>query len=331
MIEFRFGMISACMSLMMASVGADTMTCQDIKDHYKKEECCGNPDQMLSTVPGAGSCPYNFDKPLCAKAEVQAPRDLSDGAKGDKRPKAATLNVDQTNALPLTNVHFHYGAEHKSNSYSDGTLAEQYDAKHSDHRRLGARRLAGDVRPGFMCSNEGLSEDDLKPYEFQHCKGQVYVGKSYEVHYVHSSAGYTSEQKTDLGVDGIDDGLGGAANGRGLLNPMITVQGQVFHIVQGAADVQDMLHGWTVVGHDNSVMYPGSTTGPSHTNEVCSPYSITWHVDKDCHHVSPESFDRLCEQMMTQYGLEGDTYPHGSRILVDRKWVAQDEYVVPLA
>ena len=77
----------------------------------------------------------------------------------------------------------------------------------------------------------------------------------------------------------------GAANGRGLLNPMIVVQGQIFQIVNGAATVDDMLHGWTVVGHDNSVMYPGSTTGQSHDNEVCSPYSITWHVDKDCHQV----------------------------------------------
>jgi len=316
----------------MTLVGADSMTCQDIKTHYQEEECCGKPDKMLSTVPGAGSCPYNFNKPACANAEVQAPRDLSDGAVGDKTPKAATLNIEQTEFLPLSNVHFHYGAEHKSDHYSDGSLADTYDEAHSSERRLGARRLAGDVRPGFMCSNDGLSEDvDLAPYEFEHCKGQVYVGKSYEVHYVHSSAGYTDEQKTDLGVDGIDDGLGGAANGRGLLNPMITVEAQVFHIVQGADSFEDMLHGWTVVGHNNSVMYPGSTTGPSHTNEICSPYSITWHVDKDCHQVSPESFDKLCEQMMTAYGLEGDTYPHGSRILVDRKWVVHGDYVLPLA
>ena len=58
---------------------------------------------------------------------------------------------------------------------------------------------------------------------------------------------------------------------------MIVVQGQIFQIVNGAATVDDMLHGWTVVGHDNSLMYPGSTTGQSHDNEVCSPYSITWH------------------------------------------------------
>ena len=164
------------------------------------------------------------------------------------------------------------------------------------------------------------------------------VGKSYEIHYVHSSAGMDNDAtvpwhmlggkvcffgavfstlqsfQDDVNADLLADGLGGerrmlisavtssgsrllhsgfavfrahagAANGRGLLNPMIVVQGQIFQIVNGAATVDDMLHGWTVVGHDNSVMYPGSTTGQSHDNEVCSPYSITWHVDKDCHQV----------------------------------------------
>jgi hypothetical protein len=153
----------------------------------------------------------------------------------------------------------------------------------------------------------------MKPYEFQYCKGDVAVGKSYEIHYVHSSAGYTKEEGTEAEVDGIDDGLGGAANGRGLLNPMVVVEAQVFQIVNGADNVGDMLHGWTVVGHNNSVMYSGSTTGPSHTNSICSPYVITWHVDKDCHLVSPASFDNLCKQMKDMYKLTADLKPHGSR------------------
>ena len=77
---------------------------------------------------------------------------------------------------------------------------------------------------------------------------------------------------------------------------------------------------------------PRSTTGQSHDNSVCSPYSITWHVDKDCHQVgillerrrllegqlaaslvstdcfagqvSPESFDNLCKQMKETYNME---------------------------
>lgn len=314
----------------LAPAAAQTMTCGELKAFYKSEECCGSPDKVMSTTPGAAACPYNFAKPACADAEPQAPRDLSSEATGEMVPKAATLTEAQAGMLPLVNVHYHLGAEHKSDAYSDGTDSEAYD---NSVRRLGdsSRRLADSVRPGWMCSTADLTTEQQAAYSFQYCKGDVQVGKSYEVHYVHSSAGYTAEELADAEVDGIDDGLGGAANGRGLLNPMVVVQGQVFQIVQGGDTVADMLHGWTVVDHTDSVMYPGSTTGQSHDNSVCSPYSITWHVDKACHRVSPESFDGLCKVMKETYNLEADLYPHGSRILLDPKWVVTNDYVSPLA
>jgi len=313
-----------------AAGGAAGATCGDVKAFYKAEDCCGSPDKALTSVAPGVPCPYNFAKPACASAEPQAPRDLSRPggvlAEGNKTPKAATLTDAQANFLPLTNVHFHLGAEHKSDDYSNDTDSRAYDAA------PGGRRLAeGAVRPGFMCDTAGLSESQTAPYVFQHCRGDVQVGKSYEVHYVHSSAGYTSEELEGADQDGIDDGLGGAANGRGLLNPMIVVQGQVFQIVAGAENVTDLLHGWTVVGHENSVMYSGSTTGESHDNAVCSPYVITWHVDLACHRVSPEAFDNLCRQMNETYQLVADLYPHGSRKLLDPAWVVKAEYVKPLA
>lgn len=303
------------------AAGAPT-TCGEMKELYKSQACCGNPTKAVQV------CPYNFAKPACDDAEPQAPRDLTDGAEGDMDPKAAVLNEAQADKLPLVNVHFHLGAEHKAASYSDSAASEDFDS--------GSRRLAGSaaVRPGFMCDASGLTEVQTAPFEFQHCKGDVQVGKSYEVHYVHSSAGYaynTKEERQSADIDGIEDGLGGAANGRGLLNPMVVVQGQVFQIVQGADPVDDLLHGWQEVDHSDSVMYAGSTTGPSHNNEVCSPYSITWHVDKTCHQVPPESFDNLCKQMKEYYDLEGDLYPHGSRQIVDRKYVVKAEYVTALA
>jgi len=312
--------------------GPGPMTCGDLKTAYQMENCCGSPGKELTVVPGAaeaaGACPYNFNKPACNTAEPQAPRDLTTGAQGLMSPKAATLTEEQSTSLPLVNVHYHLGAEHKSDEYSDDTDSVAYDAA---TRRLSSdRRLGSDPRPGFMCSTQGFTDVQLAPYTFQYCKGDVQVGKSYEIHYVHSSAGYSAEQLVGADIDGMDDGLGGAANGRGLLNPMVVVQGQVFQIVNGADDVADMLHGWTVVGHEKSVMYPGSTTGPSHNNEICSPYFITWHVDLACHQVSPASFDGLCKQMMDQYNLEGDLYPHGSRILVDSQYVVKAEYVLPL-
>lgn len=303
------------------------MTCGKLKEHYKTESCCGNPSKVLSQTPGAAECPYNFAKPACTSAEPQSPRDLTANAPGQRTPKAATLTDAQANFLPLVNVHYHLGAEHKSEAYSNGTDAQAYDAAHAGGRRL----ASGAVRPGFMCATSSLTAQQLAPYTFQHCKGDVQVGKSYEIHYVHSSAGYHQAELQNVAADGIDDGLGGAANGRGILNPMVVVQGQVFQIVSGGPTINDMLHGWTVVGHNNSVMYPGSTTGQSHNNNVCSPYVITWHVDKDCHQVSPESFDNLCKQMKDTYKLENDLYPHGSRIILDPAHVVKPEYVKPLA
>ena len=38
----------------------------------------------------------------------------------------------------------------------------------------------------------------------------------------------------------------------------MVVQGQVFQIVNGGPVVEDLLNGWTVVGHANTVMYLGS-------------------------------------------------------------------------
>lgn len=35
----------------------------------------------------------------------------------------------------------------------------------------------------------------------------------------------------------------------------MVVQGQVFQIVNGGPVVEDLLNGWTVVGHANTVMY----------------------------------------------------------------------------
>lgn len=296
-------------------------TCGEVKALYKEKACCGNPEKAVQV------CPYSFQKPACDDAEPQAPRDLTTGATGQMDPKAAVLTEAQAEQLPLVNVHYHCGAEHKSDEYNDASDSEAFDS--------GRRLYEGSAcRPGFMCDASGLTDDQKAPYTFQYCKGDVQVGKSYEVHYVHSSAGYayaTKEERQSADIDGIEDGLGGAANGRGLLNPMVVVQGQVFQIVQGATPVDDLLHGWTVVDHSNSVMYAGSTTGPSHNNEVCSPYAITWHVDKTCHQVPPESFDNLCKQMKEYYDLEGDLYPHGSRMIVDPKYVVKPQYVTDLA
>jgi hypothetical protein len=278
--------------------------------------------------PACAACPYSFAKPKCEDAEPQAPRDLSTGAEdGKMKPKAVVLDLAQAKELPLTNVHFHLGAEHKSDAYTDGVDSEAYDAAHG-------RRLGSDPRPGWMCPKADLTAEQTAEYKFEYCKGDVAVGKTYEVHYVHSSAGYDAEALKSASVDLLSDGLGGAANGRGLLNPMVVVQGQVYQIVNNGAEYEDMLHEWVsgqAEDYTNAVMYMGSTTGQGHDNEVCSPYAITWHVDKACVQVSPQSFDKMCKMMKDEYNMEADLYPHGSRKILDAEFVVPLTHVQPLA
>jgi hypothetical protein len=226
---------------------------------------------------------------------------------GYKPAKAAVLTNEQTDSLALANVHWHYGAEHKSNEFSDDTDSIAWD-NDPDHEG---------PRPGFMCSTADLTEAQLAPYNFQHCQGQHFVGKSYEVHYVHSSAG----------VEGyVEDGLGWAVSGRGIKNPMISVQGLVFQIINDDSPEytdSDLYHGYyTYANGTLEAKYAGSSTGKSFNNEICSPYEISWHVSLDCHRVSAASFDQMC-QYMESLGYQADLFAHSSRILVDA------DYVVP--
>ena len=285
---------------------------------YRRRPC-----RKCPTPPEPPACPYNFTKPLCVDAEPQTPRDLSTEngaiAEGFKTPKAAVLTPEQAEFIPLVNIHFHLGAEHKSNSYNNGTHSEAYDGGAKDFQ----------VRPGWMCPISDLNQSQLEPYSFQHCLGpDVLVGKSYEIHYVHSTAGVDANPEDDSNSDDLSDGLGGAANGRNQLNPMIVVEALIVHIVQGAP-ARDLFNGWDSVNHDNSVIYSGSTTGTSHDNVKCSPYVITWHVNRECIQVPPESFDELCRVLKVEYNKTVDIAPQGSRILVDPQYVVNSTYVYP--
>lgn len=289
----------------------ETSQLQITRDRLSKQAPC----------PAPAPCPYNFNPPKCEDAEPQSPRDLVPRAPGRDIPKAATLTAAQANFLPLTNVHFHLGAEHRALDYRDGKYSEAWDA---------AQNPVG-VRPGWECESSDLKPAQLAPYTFKYCKTGVEVGRTYEVHYVHSSAGYSEEDLEGTDIEPIDDGLGGAANGRGLLNPMIVVEGLIFQIVQGAPDL-DAFNGWDKVADlSRAVMYPGSTTGTSYNNTICSPYSITWHVDRTCHRISPEAFDNLCKQNKEVYNLDKDLKAKSSRVLLDKEFVVQPKFVVQYA
>ena len=85
-------------------------------------------------------CPYDFEPPRCEESGPQAPRDLSSNAPQGQRPGYTPL-VDSSDAMcmPLTNVHFHLGAEHKSDSYYLDEQSKAYDEAH-EHGRCGTAR-----------------------------------------------------------------------------------------------------------------------------------------------------------------------------------------------
>mmetsp|Transcript_2429 Transcript_2429/g.3668 ORF Transcript_2429/g.3668 Transcript_2429/m.3668 type:complete len:100 (+) Transcript_2429:1-300(+) len=73
--------------------------------------------------------------------------------------------------------------------------------------------------------------------------------------------------------------------------------------------------------------YVGSTTGTSRTNDICSSYSpITWQVDRKCHMISASTFDKMCADMkMQRDDMSDDLYAHGSRMVVDDAYVADNQ------
>ena len=241
-------------------------------------------------------------KLACSTAQPQSPRDVSSTFTGLKAPRVPVSNVAPTNYKHV-NTHYHLGAEHKS--------AGQYDKQHdtSGHRRL----LSAETEYGYYCDDVTWSTGTLTPaqktdYNWEYCEN-THVDKTYEMHWVYSSGG-----EGDLSA-----GLGGAFDTQN--NPSVTVRAQVYHIVNdntGAFDRNDLLEGWDATAAAvDSVTYSGSTTGRLFNNDdSCSPFQVTWQVDRKCHLISAKSFDAMCEKMRMRYDIEADAEPHPSRDVI---------------
>merc|ERR1719318_704537 len=294
--------------------------CKHLKDAYKTSECCGISDKSQQLVDSGALAGLCAPQPqTCQDAEPQAPRDLSttsDGGftSGSLTPKSPTLTLEQVKDLKLVNVHFHLGAEHKSDDYD-----QTYNRDDN---------VEPNVRAGYACTSRPKVRSD---YTFQHCQN-VKIGGTYEVHYVHSSAGYNKTHLEHASSEDIDDGLGGAATGRGIRNPTVAVEAMTMFIV-GEADTgsaDNIMFGWNTIPDRNAYSYMGSTTGQSHNNAICSPYVVTWHVDLTCHNVKASAFDEMCRQMKEDFNMTVDLKPHGSRQIVSNAFVVKSEYIKKL-
>jgi hypothetical protein len=243
---------------------------------------------------------------LCEDAQPQSPKDVSDDFVGLKLARSSNLDVSPDHNLVLANVHYHLGAEHRSSG--------EYDYSKMDDPSFD---VAVTEEYGFYCDQTaGYLNDsaagNFQAYSWEYCSNTE-VGQTYEMHYVYSS-GTANE-------NGIVGGLGGAFAVH--INPTVTVRAQIYYIVNDdSADVDDFgFSGWNTALISDAVAYSGSTTGRSWNNEVCSPYHVTWHVDRHCQRVSAKSFDAMCMEMKN-LNMDVDTEPHWTRDLVSANYTS---------
>ena len=283
----------------------------------------------------------------CENAGAQSATDVTKGAAGDRDPGIAPV-VDYNDAGMCTvNVHWHIGAEHRSEGQYDEAAAFDHPNKDTyagSHRRLAS--ADGGMRIGHMCTkgkelweaNDASvrnSDGSVNEYDWKYCK-DMHVGLTYEFHWPHSSLGacQTPWQYQYHFLDGVLCGatMGGvdintAAALLGDKTHGIGVEGQVFTIVNGGdADAKrptwDVLNGWDRQSAKDVAYYQGSTTGDAvqsgaHAGDKCRGTGdlVTWHVDRECHTLEASTMDEMCRRMLviSADDMSPDTAPHGAR------------------
>lgn len=271
----------------------------------------------------------SFDNQPCDDDSIggQSGRDVTVGNEGAIETDVVPITSSYMQAgLCPVNVHWHIGAEHRS----EGEYDESGSGPTNSRRLLAEDDHVGE-REGFQCHHYDPEDEKFtKPFNWQHCE-RMEVGQTYEVHWPHSAAGAcgTVNQYQSPFYDGVFCNLDKATFLT--LQPQdiasaVGVQAQVFTIVNDEDYYYpDLMRGWVIdagMGKDIAY-YTGSTTGTSRDNEVCSMYSpITWQVDRKCHLISASSFDKMCADMLSQRDdMSEDVHPHGARELVDARYV----------
>lgn len=336
-------------------------TCGEMKQIYKDLECCGNPgqDTGFMTVPnpehrmtGDNYCDGakaltepGMDNIACyaeavREAGEQSGADVTQGYQGTITTEVTPIpdRYFKTALCPV-NVHWHLGAEHRSEGeYDESGTSPELHGTPDDTVPGHVRRVSeDDVRYGYACHHYDSSDEKFTTeYAWQHCL-DMYVGETYEVHWPHSSLGAcgTPYQYQSPFYDGVF--CSATSDLLGSLGPQdiaanVGVQGQVFTIVNDEHYYYpDLVRGMLVdiennMGEDVAI-YTGSTTGTSRDNAVCSAYTpITWQVDRKCHLISASSFDKMCADMkQMRDDMSSDLHAHGARMLVLQELSADNQ------
>lgn len=209
----------------------------------------------------------------CKGFGPQTPRDISNTSGTNKVKFNFAPDYKDMN---LCNIHFHKNAEHKGPGFSVSAGGGEFG--------------------GYKCNDsDKLTKKELKTPSRINCKN-ISPGDTIEIHWVHSSCTVSP-----------GPGLGSCLSDA-CANPQLRVETQVYLLVNDsrAADLMSMdarkrkLNGYhqakKVPTGDDAVQFLGSTTGPSYTEEKCSPLQVTWSVSPSCQKMDINSVHRWCKK-----------------------------------
>jgi hypothetical protein len=225
---------------------------------------------------------------VCQKFGPQTPRDIT--KKAGTNPRMFPL-APPSAALNLCNIHFHSQAEHKGPGF--------------------AVSAGGGEHGGFKCNDSAK----LSPAELATPQGNLCglkAGETIEVHWVYSSCDVAPGK-----------GLGACLSEQ-CANPTLRVETQVFLVVNDpkADDFTKYDYSGRLVNglHQpkalparggRPVVFAGSTTGPSYTEQKCSPLQVTWSVRPLCTKINIATLGKWCENNVFK-----EDHAHGIRPLV---------------
>ncbi len=227
---------------------------------------------------------------LCQGFGPQTPRDISNKEGLNVASVSFAPSADKLN---LCNIHTHTNAEHKG----PGFTIFAGDGEHG----------------GFKCNDtEELTEAELAAPSGETFHG-VEPGDTIEVHWVYSSCN-------------VQPGKGlGSCLSEACANPQLRVEAQTFLVVNDPnalnfldfvydGNVRNGLHQAKALpgGTGNPITFIGSTTGPSYTQETCSPLQVTWSVRPQCAKLDINSLHAWAENG----NIFEEDHSHGVRQLV---------------
>ncbi|NVK61409.1 MAG: hypothetical protein HWE37_15220 [Rhodobacteraceae bacterium] len=279
---------AALAALILTAAAAEAATghdsSHDSSGHAPAPAAHGSADPHGATPAGKGG--------TCQGFGPQTPRDISNPY---GRNSSRFVYAPPSDELNLCNIHTHTNAEHMGPGFSIYAGSGE--------------------NGGFRCAGSS----NLSPAELSrpHHGGRVFEGvepgDTIEVHWVYSSCNVAP-----------GPGLGSCLSDA-CKNPQLRVESQVFLVVNDptALDFRDFIWFGTMrngvyqpralpTGTGSPVQFRGSTTGPSYTQEVCSPLQVTWSVRPRCARLDISSLDSWA----AMGNVFEESHSHGVRQLV---------------